>query len=153
MIYRRSRLRRVLKWGGVASCLLIVGLFVFSTNWLVWWSWRNGHVYLNTGRVGVSYWGLLPESEQEEMRGIYSFTSGLQVLVRGSPFGLRWLRSPYLHRMGAGVPLWLAFITFVIPTAILWHRDRHPPPGHCQTCGYNLTGNTSGRCPECGEAV
>jgi len=21
---------------------------------------------------------------------------------------------------------------------------------HCQTCGYNLTGNTSGRCPECG---
>lgn len=24
------------------------------------------------------------------------------------------------------------------------------PHGHCQTCGYNLTGNVSGRCPECG---
>jgi len=23
----------------------------------------------------------------------------------------------------------------------------------CQNCGYNLTGNVSGRCPECGEAV
>ncbi len=22
--------------------------------------------------------------------------------------------------------------------------------GHCQQCGYNLTGNTSGVCPECG---
>lgn len=24
------------------------------------------------------------------------------------------------------------------------------PPGCCQKCGYNLTGNISGRCPECG---
>jgi hypothetical protein len=27
------------------------------------------------------------------------------------------------------------------------------PIGHCQTCGYNLTGNVSGACPECGTAV
>lgn len=27
------------------------------------------------------------------------------------------------------------------------------PPGHCQTCGYDLTGNTSGRCSECGSPV
>ena len=26
-------------------------------------------------------------------------------------------------------------------------------PGHCQTCGYDLTGNTSGVCPECGTKV
>lgn len=25
--------------------------------------------------------------------------------------------------------------------------------GCCQTCGYNLRGNTSGVCPECGAAV
>ena len=25
------------------------------------------------------------------------------------------------------------------------------PWGHCRHCGYNLTGNISGRCPECGE--
>ena len=24
------------------------------------------------------------------------------------------------------------------------------PPGHCAKCSYNLTGNTSGVCPECG---
>lgn len=28
-----------------------------------------------------------------------------------------------------------------------------PPPGHCTTCGYNLTGNVSGKCSECGEPV
>ena len=24
-------------------------------------------------------------------------------------------------------------------------------PGHCARCDYNLMGNTSGVCPECGE--
>ena len=34
--------------------------------------------------------------------------------------------------------------------------DRRPPvfiPPECETCGYNLTGNQSGRCPECGQAM
>ncbi len=27
------------------------------------------------------------------------------------------------------------------------------PAGCCKGCGYNLTGNTSGVCPECGEKI
>jgi predicted RNA-binding Zn-ribbon protein involved in translation (DUF1610 family) len=27
------------------------------------------------------------------------------------------------------------------------------PPYFCLTCGYNLTGNVSGICPECGSIV
>ena len=30
---------------------------------------------------------------------------------------------------------------------------RHYPPGHCRRCGYNLYGNKSGRCPECGKSI
>lgn len=26
-------------------------------------------------------------------------------------------------------------------------------PFHCRKCGYDLTGNRSGRCPECGESI
>lgn len=34
-----------------------------------------------------------------------------------------------------------------------WKRLFRPPPGHCQTCGYDLTSNVSGVCPECGEPI
>jgi hypothetical protein len=27
------------------------------------------------------------------------------------------------------------------------------PPGHCRRCGYDLAGNVSGACPECGAVV
>lgn len=34
-----------------------------------------------------------------------------------------------------------------------WYRGKPYPIGHCQKCGYNLTGNVSGRCSECGTDV
>jgi hypothetical protein len=34
-----------------------------------------------------------------------------------------------------------------------WCTPVRIPPGHCQKCGYNLTGNVSGVCPECGEKI
>ncbi len=36
--------------------------------------------------------------------------------------------------------------------ALVYHNQPKPlPPRHCRNCGYNLTGNVSGRCPECGQ--
>ena len=52
------------------------------------------------------------------------------------------------------IPLWIPFAIIVLPTAYLFWRDRcRIPSGHCQKCGYDLTGNVSGVCPECGEKV
>jgi len=31
--------------------------------------------------------------------------------------------------------------------------ERKPPAPKCHKCGYNLRGNVSGRCPECGQPV
>jgi hypothetical protein len=50
------------------------------------------------------------------------------------------------------MPYWLMMVCVGLPTGFLWWRDRRRRPlGHCQQCGYDLTGNVSGRCPECGE--
>lgn len=35
---------------------------------------------------------------------------------------------------------------------LLWPRNEIPD-NHCLECGYNLEGNTSGTCPECGTAL
>ena len=63
---------------------------------------------------------------------------------------------PFFSTSGFDVPFWLLLLLTAIPTAWLWHRDRRLLTcltGHllCRGCGYDLTGNTSGVCPECGE--
>ncbi len=51
------------------------------------------------------------------------------------------------------IPLWpmalACLVVVVVP--ILWKR-RHTT-GHCLSCGYDFTGNTSGICPECGVRI
>jgi len=57
--------------------------------------------------------------------------------------------SSYLY-----IPLWMPLFVIAIPTTILWYRHRNRLiPGHCQKCRYNLTGNESGICPECGTKI
>ena len=61
-----------------------------------------------------------------------------------------WPSSPMLvvspwHMLGLAVALILT-----VTMRALDRRARRPPPGHCRRCGYDLTGNVSGRCPECG---
>ncbi|MCH8243527.1 MAG: hypothetical protein IH897_13095 [Planctomycetes bacterium] len=51
------------------------------------------------------------------------------------------------------VPVWLLVVAVGFPTAILWWRDRRLKAGFCKVCKYDLTGNVSGTCPECGTAV
>jgi hypothetical protein len=46
--------------------------------------------------------------------------------------------------------VWAALAWCVIPRR--WRRPRSHSP-QCDKCGYNLTGNVSGVCPECGTAV
>jgi hypothetical protein len=55
------------------------------------------------------------------------------------------------------VPQWFIAALFAIaPSIWLIRRLRatsHPPPGLCKSCNYDLTGNTSGTCPECGMRI
>ena len=52
------------------------------------------------------------------------------------------------------LPCWVPIAIVAVPTAVLWWLDRRRySPGHCQKCGYDLTGNVSGVCPECGEPL
>ena len=49
---------------------------------------------------------------------------------------------------------WAVFAVIALATVVAGMIHHEPnPPGTCQQCGYNLTGNISGVCPECGRRV
>lgn len=61
------------------------------------------------------------------------------------------LTLPGIDCYAVEVPLWSLLLFFGAATWLL--RSKRIAPGHCTRCGYDLTGNVSGRCPECGSAV
>jgi hypothetical protein len=61
------------------------------------------------------------------------------------------------HERTLWAPLWTLIAAFAILPLIVvgrfWRHFRRYRPGLCPKCRYNLTGNTSGICPECGTPV
>ena len=47
----------------------------------------------------------------------------------------------------------LAFVGAVLLARPLLRTRRRHRRGQCLTCGYDVTGNTSGKCPECGTKI
>lgn len=55
------------------------------------------------------------------------------------------------------IPLWIILATLLAYQTCMYirgplRRHRRRKRNQCLQCGYNLTGNASGTCPECGEA-
>jgi hypothetical protein len=77
------------------------------------------------------------------------------------PSAPRWLPNafPGMTARGSAVwrgwlPLWIPLVLVATPTGFsLWLARRPRGPGRCAGCGYDLTGNQSGHCPECGRRV
>ena len=54
------------------------------------------------------------------------------------------------------IPHWFLTLIFAILPAVWlfkWNKRRKLSPNGCAGCGYDLTGNESGVCPECGKCV
>jgi|GEM_PF-2856401 len=81
--------------------------------------------------------------------------AGMLYGVRQAP--KRWQQ---LTPMALYLPCWAIQIPLIVATGLLlrpWWRQRRAMrwlgEGKCAKCGYDLTGNVSGVCPECGTAV
>jgi hypothetical protein len=52
------------------------------------------------------------------------------------------------------IPLWPLLVISACGAFPVFCYSRLPKPEHlCTTCGYDLTGNISGTCPECGAPI
>jgi hypothetical protein len=164
-----SRVRRVMKWAGLVCCLVLVIATAISFQWwisygYVWPKCAHGPVTITLVWGVLSCGGppravavLLPEEQLATRRfGVNSVNSPPLGVLLPHMFRPRLQRaypaSPFLVGR-VQIPLPPVIIVLAAGTAFLWHRDRRMPPGHCKECGYDLTGNVSGICPECGTAI
>ena len=133
---RDLRRARVFRNVGIAICLLIVLAWAASTQLTVGLKTSYFSLLIADGDLGIArtFWN------------------------DRNRFFWRWERASVAQWSAISassvviLPLWLFLGLAAVPTSFFWWRSR-PRRGHCRKCGYDLTGNVSGRCPECGRAV
>ena len=148
-----SQTRRIVTWIGTMLCLAIAVAFSLTPWWWFGFEFGGGAICVMSGSIHVSnididQWRWRYRSIRFG-RNLYAPTAwakqlGWFVSVQATP----GMAAPYVI-----VPLWIPFAMIAVPTGIVWYRGRRPPPGHCRKCGYDLTGNISGICPECGTPI
>ena len=146
---QRWRVRRILKWAGLCCCVLIMAAWGVS-------------LLVQPRYVSISSWSSLEPSSiaiafadhEYYDKDIHGWGVGQRRPRIPSDYGWMWPQRFRGRVTLITVPLWLPFVAVAIATAILFYRDRRKnAPGFCGQCGYDLTGNTSGRCPECGTPI
>jgi len=138
-------------------CVLVLVAFVFSTQRHV--AWHSARLRHGAGlALGALWYAWRPAAWRLETDR-YLPEPGWTIASYGDPpetLNLAWWVERRVNRAWEwlGVPLWMPFLLVGVATGMLWRRDRHRrTPGHCARCGYDLTGNVSGRCPECGVEI
>ena len=130
--------------------ILILAVFIVSQHWRLEWEGVK-HWWVIAG--GYVTYSRIPDDvrSKSSVHIGRDDRSGFIVSSHGQGFG--GLTGVRRRGWATFVPLWLPFIAVTVPTAVFWWIDpRRYPEGHCP-CGYNLTGNVSGTCPECGRAA
>lgn len=152
----------MLKWAGLVVSLLICVVWTASLHRSWWYAWSTESLGLTTGPVGGGGYSVSVGLIVSLSEGCLSFGRGEYCLTRG--WNSSWTgcsRPPIATPSGQtanewqpSMPLLVPLASVVIETTCLWWLDhRRIPPGHCRKCGYNLTGNVRGMCPECGERI
>ena len=128
------------------------------------WSWQ-----LHPGRVRFSYdlhnipTPLVGVGAKWEVDGLGFSVSYVSRVVTTTTSGFpNYIRSPLptsehhgARSLSLTIPLWMPLLLFAACPTIAFIRGpvrrwRRRKRGECVACGYNLTGNVSGVCPECG---
>jgi hypothetical protein len=144
---QRRRARRFVKWAGLVLCVMVSAGWAVSLMRCVGVGWDKYRVSLGDGNLCL--WELRTRGRVFEGWHVYS-----EAPWGRRSYGLTWVHRDFIKDGGTRllyIPLWLPFLLLAIPAVVFWRQDLRRPDSCC--CGYDLTGNVSGRCPECGRVV
>lgn len=153
--------------------MTITGLVASIGVWIVSYCYWNGiEAYRQSpgefgfvaidGRFAIMHWMSVTD-EVDAM--IFETESGWKIEPIQDADTIIWMKffSPAFAYSSNGnwwrlqFPVYVLVTPFTVLLGVLsipwWRRLRRRRRGCCLACGYDLTGNVSGACPECGAAV
>jgi hypothetical protein len=139
------RIRKTIKWGGLALGLLLAGVWVRS-QWV-------GDAYIVSGCQWGYDRGLLVFERYKKTGPPDGYCTILTDSDTPRWRNLGWIdNASFTHRT---VPIWILLAPTLLATAAAWRLDalarRRARTGVCPKCGYDRAGlAASAVCPECG---
>lgn len=161
----RIMTRRRVKWFVTAVFFIVAVVTALSVGFVaIWLPTDHTQVALGAGGLGFSHsrqpFAKILNEVWLDLPGRSRPDGPIRLTLHGGTTPLEWLprygvppklRSAITHN--GFVPLWPFTAALGFTTVLLWRRDRRTLPGRCESCGYDLRGNVSGICSECGKAV
>lgn len=123
-------------WESVCLCACVPGLVVYC------------HYYVSATH------GHLRWSFRLRLSAVATFACAIMLSHGGLKSRSLDIGSAIFYGIAGGLGAYIiAMMTAGVADLILDRLRMFAQPGKCHTCGYNLKGNTSGRCPECGTEI
>jgi hypothetical protein len=146
-VHAPRTIRRIGKWTCLALTIAIIVLWLASTRWLMVGSFGKSsmRLFVWPGSISIVRWEI-PITRP-----------GWHIWGDNPTYPTKWtpsMRGSTAGRFELLLPMWMPLLLTAGASAwLFWQDRRRYLPGHCRACGYNLTGNTSGKCSECGEPI
>lgn len=137
-------------WPGNSRRLTMGAVLTFAILWVVslwrWLGWEgtNLTIYVGSGRIGIIYIGT--QTRNGEGWFTYEHPTAPPVILDWS-FAVDLSAKEYF----LAVPLWVPLLCGLLVFALGLSARKASRELRCMSCGYDLTGSSSGICPECGK--
>lgn len=139
----RPRLRTTIFCGGTIGVLLCTGLFFLSLYFMAALGWSCWVLKATDGAIAIGY--------LETHCGIY--VPEYFWVPQDSDSVIWWPEIKQTKKSTTlYIPLWLTCV-LCFAAAFIAYRIEPRSLHQCRHCDYDLTGNTSGRCSECGTDI